>query len=227
MGLPGYRDWAYGPLREAPVPGYPIYMKATLVLVGVMAFTASAEASVTAVRPRATAPSARASSVGFVPDYINSLKLSISQNPDFFAGQFLNSLDAHLNAITPMSTPAEVEGYLKENVLASAGAQSDIAQVSKDLGDKPLSPEAAAALIVANGIARPDQFGEIVDSMERMRGIWGQRTAEMMKAAGARAGVSRELMERLSTVGARMKPSPALGTYNAAGELNGLFDGSK
>lgn len=168
---------------------------------------------------------ARAPVAPFVPNYAGSLALSLSGEP-YFAGSLLGSLEGHLTRIVEMRTPREVQEYLQDAVVRPSGALN-LKEVSAGLGKKALDARAASAILVANGLARPEQFQEILDVMERMKPAWGQRVAAMMKAAGSGRGGSGELLRRLREIGGKLKPSPYPGTYNASGELNGLFDGTK
>ncbi|MFH2204147.1 MAG: hypothetical protein ABIJ96_13595 [Elusimicrobiota bacterium] len=193
-------------------------MKLALLLI--TALSAPAGAAIALLPPIKTP--VKAPTGPFVPAYVNSLAVSLSQQP-FFAAEMLGNFATHLQKVATMTRPEQVGEYLQNAILHTGSGRTTAQKVTGGLGKKALEPDQAAALLLANSLARPDQFEEVLSGMERLRPVWGQRIAVLMK--NAEGGGAPSLLNRLRDVGLRLKPAPFPGTYNARGTLDGLFDG--
>lgn len=172
---------------------------------------------------------ARGAAPGFVPRYLGSLSLSLRGDP-LFAGRLLASFDKHLGAVAPLPGAREVGGYLQAQVAPAAegpAARADAARLSAGLGQEPIEADPAAALLLANGLMRPEQFREALEGLEGLREGWGQRVAWQLKRAGEKGVRHAEFRRLLEELGARFMPPPANPTYDARGRLVGAYDGGR
>lgn len=185
-------------------------------------FPAAARAQLLLKAP-ASAVSA-APSTGFVPDYLTTLSKSMEQDP-YFASRLLGGLDHHLEQVKPMTSPQHVADYLKDRITAGRKGIWATARVKAAIGTSAMDAEQASALLLANALARPDQFQEVLRGMERIRPSWGQHASHLLKDTGPAPGASPAFLNILRGLGDASKPAPFPGIYDASGKLQGLFDG--
>ncbi len=209
------------PLTRRREGGYTIFMKAlrVLILIGCVTVGTPAHAAFRLAPPPVKAL------VPFVPNYVGSLAISLGQQP-FFAGKVLGAFDVHLAKVTPMTRPEELAEYLRSEILGEGAVKVAPAQLVRSLGRESIEANKASALLLANALARPDQFEEVLAEMEALKPTWGQRVAAAMANAES-AGGAPVLLNRLREVGKTLRPNPSLGLYDSHGRLEGLFDGSK
>lgn len=140
----------------------------------------------------------------FVPNMLAAMSVSLQAQP-FYGSMLLNSVDFQLKQIAYMPE-ARAAVYLKQEILGGSASPKDAASFVKRLGSEPLAQRQAGALLVANSKARPDQFRELLEGLERLR-----------------PGLGRALQARLD--GSFQIPA-AGAIYNRRGELETLFDGA-
>lgn len=174
--------------------------------------------------PAGPVAGAAARATGFPGAFVGSVALSLQAQP-LYGGMLLDSLDLHLRSVLAMRTPEAVRDYL---VTAVAGTVAEpkqaAARIREGLGREPMPAPRAAALLLANALARPDQFEEVLNGLETERAGLGRHAAKLL--ADAHGGGDRRLIGRLNAVGGRLKPRPDNAGYDRAGQLQSLFDGS-
>jgi hypothetical protein len=158
-----------------------------------------------------------ASSTGFPGAYSGSFALSLKADPRY-GSRLLDALEEHLQAVGVMTGEREISDYLEQSAAGSEGVK----RLRGALGREPLDTMKAAALLLAEALARPEQFREVLDALEaRRRGV-GLHAAELLRAA--RGTGDKKLFAALHEAGAPsrgLKPRP----YFAGGSLAALFDG--
>ena len=175
----------------------------------------------TAARAFAGPPGAEdphaASATGFPGVYLGSVSLALEEDAGY-GSRLLDALDAHLQAIGVMTGPREVLDYLEQ----SAGGSEGVNSLRQALGREPLEPTKASALLLADALARPKQFLEVLDGLEALKRGFGRHAAEVLR--GARGVGDKRLLAALREAGGKKRgatPSP----YATAGRLAPLFDG--
>ena len=158
-----------------------------------------------------------ASATGFPGAYMGSFALSLKADPRY-GSRLLDAVDEHLQAVGVMTGEREIGDYLEQ----SAGGSEGVKSLRGALGREPLDTMKAAALLLADALARPEQFREVLEDLEtRKRGV-GLHAAELLRAA--RGTGDKKLFAALHEAGApsrSLKPTP----YFAGGSLAALFDG--
>lgn len=166
---------------------------------------------------RVAAPAAR-----FPSDFVRTVQLSLAKEP-FYGSQLLNGLSRHLQQVVPMPEAEAVKRYL-ETAVAPSPRAADALKAS--LGREPLESQRAAALLLANGLARPEQFRDILEGLEAAKPGLGLQAAGLLKEAGESGRGHPEFMRLLRTVGERSEPVGKPFIYDAQGRLSRLFDGT-
>jgi hypothetical protein len=162
-------------------------------------------------------PPAAAVPYSFPSAYLAGVSLSLKSEP-FYASRFLNSFEAHVAAVSAMGA-APAAAYLAKE----AGGGGTLADVRASLGRVALTPDAASALLVANALARPAQFGEVMDGLETLKPGLGRRAAAVLVAASGRG--DRAMLAALRAAGARRPQAQGL-TYGPDGRWATFFDGA-
>lgn len=174
--------------------------------------------------PAGPASGAAAHPTGFPGAFVGSVALSLRGQP-LYGGMLLDSLDMHLRSVLSMRTPEAVREYL---VSAVAGTVAEprlaAARIREGLGREPMPAPRAAALLLANALARPEQFEEVLNGLETERAGLGKHAAKLL--AEARGVGDRRLIARLNAIGARLKPRSDASGYDRSGQLQSVFDGS-
>lgn len=167
---------------------------------------------------------AAARATGFPGAFVGSVALSLKTQP-LYGGMLLDSLDLHLRSVLAMRTPEAVRDYLVISVAGTVGGPREAAaRIRESLGREPMPAPRAAALLLANALARPDQFEEVLHGLESERAGLGKHAAKLL--ADARGGGDPRLVARLNEVGSRLRPRAEAGGYDRFGNLQSLFDGS-
>lgn len=188
-------------------------MKALLLLLAVGAQAGPAGPVAGSARP-----------TGFPGAFVGSVALSLQTQP-LYGGMLLDSLDLHLRSVVSMRSPQAVSNYLVDAVAGTVAEPKEAAaRLRESLGREPLPAPRAAALLLANALARPDQFEEILHGLETERAGLGKHAARLL--AGVEGGGDRRLIARLNSVGASLKPRSDNAGYDRTGQLASLFDGS-
>ncbi len=166
-----------------------------------------------------------ARATGFPGAFVGSVGLSLQTQP-LYGGMLLDSLDLHLRSVVSMRTPQAVSAYLVDAVVGTVAEPKEAAaRIRESLGREPMPAPRAAALLLANALARPDQFEEIVHGLETQRAGLGKHTARLL--AHVEGGGDRRLIGRLNAIGRRLKPRSDNAGYDRQGQLTSLFDGMR
>lgn len=161
---------------------------------------------------------------GFPGAFAGSVALALRTQP-LYGGMLLDSLDMHLRSVASLRTPESVSDYLVTAVVGTvAEPQEAAARIRESLGRESLPAPRAAALLLANALARPDQFEELAHALETERAGLGKHTALLL--AQAQGTGDRRLIARLNAIGARLQPRAETSVYDRTGQLQALFDGS-
>ena len=187
-------------------------MRRTLALASLLVASSSSAGPIGAGDPQA------AQATGFPRAFLGTASLSLSGNPEY-GGNLLDALAAHLKALAIMTSPREVAAYLEQSAIGGG----ELEDLRAALGPRALDAPKAAALLLADALARPDQFREILDGLERLQRGLGRRAASILR--GVKGSGSPRLLEALRNAGAR-KPHPTLPIYGHDGRLDLLFDGN-
>lgn len=158
-----------------------------------------------------------ASSTGFPGAYLGSFSLSLKADPRY-GSRLLDAVEEHLQAVGVMTGEREIADYLEQ----SAGGSEGVKSLRAALGRAPLDTMKAAALLLADALARPEQFRELLEELETRKHGVGLHAAELLRAS--RGTGDKKLFAALHEAGAPSrgaKPSP----YFAGGRLAAIFDG--
>jgi hypothetical protein len=158
-----------------------------------------------------------AAATGFPGAYLGSISLAAAADP-FYASRFLDGLQTHLQVVAGLTAAPAVASYLEQAATAGQGAAS----LKPILGAAPLDPAKASALLIANALARPQQFREVVDGLETFRPGLGRHAADIFHEAKGQG--DRRVIAALRAAGER-KPEGQMLTYGPDGRLDLLFDG--
>lgn len=156
----------------------------------------------------------------FVPAYLGSVSLSL-RNDSFYASRLLGAFSDELGRVAAAPTPQAAAEGLKARI--GGPANLSLPTVAAGLGAAALPAEQAAAVLAANALARPDQFQEVVDGLEKLKPGLGTRVTEALREAPA--GGSYAVLGRLRERGRTVVAAAGDGTYDAAGRLRRFFDG--
>lgn len=174
--------------------------------------------------PGVWAQSARVAPVsGFPKEFVRSVGLSLADQP-FYGSQLLNGLSLHLRQVSPMPRAEAVRSYLEAAVAPSPRAAESLRAA---LGKTALEADQASALLLANGLARPEQFREIVEGLEGVKPGLGFGVSNLLKEAAGASGMHPEFARLLSVLGEKSKPVGKPFIYDARGRLSRLFDGTR
>lgn len=168
--------------------------------------------------PMGAADAHAAPATGFPGAYLGSVSLSCGADP-FYGSRFLDAFQTHLQAVTGMTAPSAVVGYLEQAATAGQGLPS----LRAVLGSKPLDPPKASAILIANALSRPDQFREILDGLETLKPGMGRHAASILR--DAKGGGDRRVIAALRAAGER-RPQGKILTYGPDGRFDKLFDGA-
>jgi hypothetical protein len=158
----------------------------------------------------------------FPRDFTRTVQLSLEQEP-FYGSNLLNDFRLHLETVLPMQTPDAVKRYL-ETAVASSPHETAVLKAS--LGREPLAASRASALLLANGLARPDQFRDIVENLEAAKTGLGFKVTDILKDVAGQGGGHPEFARLLRTLGERSRPVGQPFIYDAKGRLERIFDGA-
>lgn len=167
--------------------------------------------------PIGAADAHAAAPTGFPGAYLSSVRLSLASDP-LYGSRFLDAFQLHLQAVTGMTAPRAVAGYLEQ-----AATAESLPALRAKLGREELPPPHAAALLLANALTRPDQFREVMDGLETLKPGMGRHASDMLRSAHG-AGDKR-LLETLREAGRRRPQGEGL-VYGADGRWATMFDGS-
>lgn len=153
--------------------------------------------------------------VAFPQTYVGMVGRALKADP-FYGSMLLAELDGRLTATAMLKTPVEVKSSLE-------GAAGPPAELKAQLASGAVPAGPSAALLVANALARPEQFREILSRLENVKPGLGRRIAEFM--ARTDGSGDKRLISALRLAGSA-KVQPAYGIYDKNGNLEALFDGA-
>lgn len=184
-------------------------MRSALVLAFVLASRAFAGPS-GADDPHAASPT------GFPGAYLGSVQLALNDEARY-GSRLLDALDEHLQAVCVMTSRREVAGYLEQ----SAGSDG-VASLRQALGREALDPLKAAALLLADALARPEQFREVLEGLESEQPGVGKQAAKLLEAAKGTG--QKELLAALRDAPKRHRRGQEETPYYDGGRIAELFD---
>ncbi len=155
---------------------------------------------------------------GFPGAYLTTVQMSLSEDA-LYGSRFLDAFQTQLQAVTSMTAPRAVAAYLEQSSTAGEGLKD----LRAKLGREALPPPQAASLLIANALARPEQFREVMDGLETMKPGMGLHAARMLRDAKGEG--DKRLIAVLRQAGARRPQGEGL-TYGADGRWATMFDGS-
>jgi hypothetical protein len=165
------------------------------------------------------APTSAAAARDFPATFTRAAAAGLAADP-FYGSKLLGSLDRHVKTLAAMSSPAEVRAYLR----GAAGVADDAGKgrLARSLDAGALEPEAAAALLAASALERPEWFSETLDGLEGLRpDHMGKAAAKIFAEAEGRG--DRRLVEALRAAVSRI-PRAAGAGYGDELALAALFD---
>ncbi|MFI5344964.1 MAG: hypothetical protein ACHQ51_01190 [Elusimicrobiota bacterium] len=157
------------------------------------------------------------SATGFPGAYLESISLAAASDP-FYGSRFLDGLQVHLQAVSGMTAQPAIASYLEQAATAGQG----LGQLKESLGAVPLDPPKAAALLIANALARPRQFREVIDNLETFKPGLGRHAAAILRETKGEG--DKRVIAALRAAGEN-KPQGKMLTYGPDGRLDMLFDG--
>src|SRR6185312_11835842 len=155
----------------------------------------------------------------FPADYLHSVSLSLAAQP-LYASQLLNSFQAQLHAVAAIPAAPDAAAYLEK---AATGGTASLAAVRAELGRETLAPEKASAILIANSLARPEQFREVMDGLETLKPGLGRHAAAALR--GVSGAGNGKVIAALRAAGERKPQGEGL-TYGPDGRWATMFDGS-
>jgi len=160
---------------------------------------------------------------GFPGAYLDTVDLSVKADP-LYASSLLDALQMHLYSVTVMTSPRAVGDYLGNAVLGTfAGGGDAELRLGAVLGKEALDAPKASALLIADALARPDQFREILEGLETLKSGLGRHSAAILRKA--KGPGDPKLLKALRAAGeAARRGKPEI--YWPAGAFERLFDGS-
>jgi hypothetical protein len=156
-----------------------------------------------------------ASATGFPGVYLASAELALSGEPRY-GSRLLDALETHLQAVAVMTNAREVADYLEQ----SAGSEG-VESLRRALGREPLDPLKAAALLLADALARPEQLHEVLDGLESLKPGVGRHAAELLR--GIKGTGEKKLLAALHAA-AEKRRGEQTASYYSGGRLAVLFD---
>lgn len=176
-------------------------------------------ASPAAAGPIGAADAHATAATGFPGAYLGSIALAGAKDP-LYASRFLDAMQNHLITLGSITAPKAVAVYLEQAATAGQGAAS----LRPLLGAAPLDPHKASALLIANALARPQQFREVLNGLETYRPGMGRHAAAILRDAKGEGNQS--VLAALHAAGARVPKGRPL-TYGPDGRFDKLFDGAE
>ena len=167
---------------------------------------------------RVAAPAAS----GFPGAFTRTVQLSLAREP-FYGSMLLNGFSQHLQTVLPMQKPEAVKRYLETAV---ASTPRELEALKASLGREPLEAQRASALLLANGLARPDQFRDILENLEAAKPGLGSRVTDLLKEADSQGRGHPGFARLLRALGERSRPIGEPFIYDAKGRLERIFDGA-
>lgn len=158
-----------------------------------------------------------ASATGFPGAYLGSISMASAADP-FYASRFLDGLQVHVQAVAGLTAAPAVASYLEQAATAGQG----VASLKPVLGAAPLDAPKASALLIANALARPEQFREVIDGLETFRPGLGKHAAQILKDAKGQG--DRRVIAVLRAAGERQPQGLPL-SYGPDGRFDKMFDG--
>lgn len=157
-----------------------------------------------------------ASPTGFPGVYLGSVQLALADQARY-GSRLLDALDTHLQAVCVMTSATEVAGYLEQ----SAGSEG-VDSLRRALGREELDPLKAGALLLADALARPEQFREVLEGLESLQPGVGKHAAELLRKA--RGTGQKKLLAALRSAPTRHTRGEPEEPYYSGGRLAVLFD---
>jgi hypothetical protein len=185
-------------------------MRRTLALAAVLVASRVLAGPIGADDPHA------ASATGFPGVFLGSVELSLEADPRY-GSRLLDALDEHLQAVGVMTGPQEVSDYLEQ----SAGGSEGVESLRAALGRESLDTTKAAALLLADALARPEQFREVLQGLESMKRGVGRHAAALLR--DARGTGDKNLLAALHAAGSLKRADESL-PHIADGWFSILFD---
>ena len=190
------------------------------LLIGLVLFMASTRA---VAGPTGAADGHAARATGFPGAYLDAVALSLAAD-SLYASRLLDGMQLHLRSLAAMTSPLAVSAYLENAVMSTLGVGREATlRLGASLGREPLAPPKASALLIANALARPEQFREVLDGLETLKPGLGKHAAVILREV--KGGGDRRLIEALRAAGQRV-PQGRMLTYGSDGRLDRIFDGS-
>lgn len=190
--------------------------------VGILAFLALLAMPAHAVRffkaPAKVAPV----QVQFVPAFLKSMSLAITQE-EFYGGGLVTAMQNQVSAIQTLPDPNSVLKLLQNNI--EDGKSMTVR--AGELGKGILPQGRAAAILAANALSRPEQFQEVVNGLEELKPGLGVLISESIHNTKPIPGTSREVANVYGRFGKKIIPFIRNTIYTSSGELKRLFDGTK
>jgi len=169
-----------------------------------------------AVDPHAARPT------GFPGAYLGTVSLSLAEDP-LYGSRLLDGMDLHLRSVGAMTVPRAVSDYLENSVMSAlGGGRAAPARLAATLGQEPLDSAKASALLIANALARPEQFREVLDGLEAIKPGLGKHAARLLREAKGTG--DKNLLKILRAAG-DLDPRGKMLTYGPSGRLDRVFDG--
>jgi len=182
-----------------------------LIAAALLASTASAG-------PMGAADAHAAAATGFPGAYLGSVSMASAVDP-LYGSRFLDAFQVHIQAVTGLTSAPAVATYLEQAASAGQGAAS----LRAVLGAAPLDPPKASALLIANALARPEQFREVLDGLETLKPGLGRHAAAILREAKGEG--EKRVIAALRAAGER-RPQGKILTYGPDGRFDKLFDGA-
>jgi hypothetical protein len=158
-----------------------------------------------------------APATGFPGAYLESISMAAAADP-FYGSRFLDGLQVHMQAVSGMTAAPAIAAYLEQAATAGQG----LPQLKASLGATPLDAPRASALLIANALARPQQFREVIDNLETFRPGLGRHAANILHEAKGEG--DKRVIAALRAAGER-QPKGQMLTYGPDGRMDQLFDG--
>lgn len=175
-------------------------------------------AGAAAQNARVAAPPA----MGFPGAFARTVQLSLAQEP-FYGSMLLNGFGGHLQMVLPMQKPQDIKRYLESAV---ASTPRELEDLKASLGREPLEAPRASALLLANGLARPDQFRDILEDLEAAKPGLGTQVTQLLKGSDGQGRGHPDFARLLRALGERSRPVGEPFIYDAKGRLERIFDGA-
>jgi len=172
-----------------------------------------------------TLPAAKASPVPYVPNFLGAMSLSMHQQ-EFYGSYLLQGFHSHLAQIMPMQEPQKMAEYLKAEIEGSGRDYMPMGKQAKVLGQSPVEAKKASAILLANALASPNSFQDVVTGLEGLKPGLGNKVSEILREAPkSSTGGNYTFLGALRQLGERIRPKMQPLLYNAKGEIEAFFDG--